>query len=68
MSNSNLNKARELLIQKYIDALKQIFGKGCEIKSDNAPLDVDTLTADGYETDDDGAILLPDDFLVGINQ
>lgn len=23
MSNANLNKARELLIQKYVDALKQ---------------------------------------------
>lgn len=53
---------------KMLSALKQIFGKGCEIKSDNEPLNVDTLTADGYETDDDGAILLPDDFLVGINQ
>lgn len=51
---------------KMLSCMKQIFGKSCEVELNNEPLEVDNLTADGYETDDDGAILLPDDFLIGV--
>lgn len=54
---------------ELLSSIKQIFGKNCEIKSESEPLSVESLTADDFATDDDAdAILLPEDFLIGINQ